>query len=331
MEVMRAVGILDAHGQRLRLLDNGDPVQDAGLECKSLKKISEDAWRNLDPANLPARRAADLVALARAEVEVLAASHFTQTCRELIRPGRTMAIMFLYAPVKGNIRFQAGNKSWEVTSSEIVLIPGGTPHGATLLSRRLEVVGIHMSIRLENATPNQALFANMLHHIERPDFWHAQLETLASLHRDPANAPAEAMLIRHLLASLVMNGASLRPIARDLDPRVARAMELMKQRIETPLSVDQLGRDVGLSSNRLRVLFRRQMGMTPKAYHKNLRMEEVLRLLRQPHLSIKEIAAHLAYTDSQHLEKDFKAEFGIPPGRFRSTAGTCQPPVGNVC
>ena len=284
---------------------------------KSLKKISEDAWLNLDPANLPARRAADLVALARTQIEVLAASHFTQTCRELIRPGRTMAMMFLYAPLTGKIRFRAGSKSWDLTSSQVVLIPGGTPHGATLLSRRLEVVGIHMSIRLENATPNQALFANAVHRLDRPDFWHAQLDTLASLRRDPGNAPAEAMLMRHLLASLVWNGAPLRTIKRDLDPRVSKAMALMKTQLGTPLSVEQLGRDVGISSNRLRVLFRREMGISPKAYHKNLRMEEVLRLLRQPHLSIKEIAARLAYTDSQHLEKDFKAELGISPGRFR--------------
>ena len=87
-------------------------------------------------------------------------------------------------------------------------------------------------------------------------------------------------------------------------------------------TVDDLGREVGLSRSALADRFTRLIGEPPMRYLNRLRMERARELLEsavQSHLSIKEIAACVGCRDVSHFVRDFEKRFGLSPKRYRAT------------
>lgn len=83
------------------------------------------------------------------------------------------------------------------------------------------------------------------------------------------------------------------------------------------LTVEELAQASGIGRKRLSGLFRRQIGLTPKALARVLRFKSAINLLtgveRVPWV---ELAAHCGYYDQAHLIRDFRAFSGYAPGEF---------------
>ncbi|HUO81541.1 MAG TPA: helix-turn-helix domain-containing protein [Gammaproteobacteria bacterium] len=92
------------------------------------------------------------------------------------------------------------------------------------------------------------------------------------------------------------------------------------QRIERSagaLAVEALARETGLSRKHLSTLFRRQIGLTPKALARVHRFKSALGLLAEAErVPWVELAAHCGYYDQSHLIRDFHAFTGYAPGEF---------------
>ncbi|MBE35529.1 MAG: hypothetical protein CMI16_08250 [Opitutaceae bacterium] len=68
--------------------------------------------------------------------------------------------------------------------------------------------------------------------------------------------------------------------------------------------------------------FRREVGMTPAAYHLQLRLEAAREALRQPTYDVTTIALTYGFSSSQHFSTQFKRAFGVTPRGWRmSTRG----------
>ena len=63
--------------------------------------------------------------------------------------------------------------------------------------------------------------------------------------------------------------------------------------------------------------FKNRLNCTPLEYLTRLRLQKVLELILQSDLSLGEIALRCGFCDSNYLSKQFSAEYGIPPGKFR--------------
>lgn len=85
-----------------------------------------------------------------------------------------------------------------------------------------------------------------------------------------------------------------------------------------PLPYTELCEAAGLSRPQLDRLFRRELGVTPRAWQERRCLGAAERLLRQGERSVKEIAARLRFTDGSHFAKWFRRQTGYAPGARRT-------------
>lgn len=63
--------------------------------------------------------------------------------------------------------------------------------------------------------------------------------------------------------------------------------------------------------------FRREVGMTPAAYHLQLRLLEARETLRQPAYDVTTVALQYGFSSSQHFSTQFRRAFGVTPRAWR--------------
>ena len=98
---------------------------------------------------------------------------------------------------------------------------------------------------------------------------------------------------------------------------VRKAAELLEARLDQPLNVTDLAREVGLSQSYFARCFRLTFGCTVHAHLLSRRMQLAAYLLTSTTLSVGEIAGRVGYADAQHFNKKFRAVFGIAPTQYR--------------
>jgi transcriptional regulator GlxA family with amidase domain len=106
--------------------------------------------------------------------------------------------------------------------------------------------------------------------------------------------------------------------ASEMDSRVSAVIDLMRESLADRLSIRTLSRRVNLSAPRLRQLFKRQTGVSPSSYLRQLRMNTAVQLLTSSYLSIKEISFRSGAGDTSHFVRDFRKQYGLTPGEFRA-------------
>lgn len=103
------------------------------------------------------------------------------------------------------------------------------------------------------------------------------------------------------------------------DPMVRRALLLMQQRIDTPLSVAELARQMGNSKRQLERHFRSALDTSPQAAFLDIRLSFARHLLEATDKSISAIAVECGFCDSSHLSRMFRQRYGCTPSETRTT------------
>lgn len=80
-----------------------------------------------------------------------------------------------------------------------------------------------------------------------------------------------------------------------------------------------LAQAFGFSPSHFRAKFTHEVGISPGAFLKNLRLEQARELLMSSDWSIKQIAVHLGYGEIASFDHVFRATFGTTPTLFRKT------------
>lgn len=99
--------------------------------------------------------------------------------------------------------------------------------------------------------------------------------------------------------------------------RLQEARAYLLENITTPLSIQALSSQVGMSESRLREGFRQQYGLTPFDFIWEARMERARQLLLTSNISIQEIATMVGYSQVAGFSTAFTKGFGYPPGLYR--------------
>ena len=108
-------------------------------------------------------------------------------------------------------------------------------------------------------------------------------------------------------------------IRSDADKKkLQAAKEIVRQRLQNPLSLGELAKEVGINEYKLKKGFKELFGTTVFAYLAQLRLENACRLLRDTQQNVKEIAYELGYASPQHFQRVFKQQYGVTPGQFRA-------------
>lgn len=112
---------------------------------------------------------------------------------------------------------------------------------------------------------------------------------------------------------------------RSRDPMVRRALLLMQQNLDSPLSVTEIARRVGNSKRQLERHFRAALDTSPQAAFLGIRLDLAHHLIESTDKSIAAIAVECGFCDSSHLSRMFRRRFGGTPQTLRSAEKPANP------
>lgn len=122
-----------------------------------------------------------------------------------------------------------------------------------------------------------------------------------------------------ILAELYRFGGMLFESAKGgLAPRIVlRCQELMRARLSEDISLDELAAEAQLSPYHFARMFKQSVGVPPRVYLTQLRMEKACELLALTDLPITEIAVKIGYSSNQVLARVFFKYQHISPTAYR--------------
>jgi transcriptional regulator GlxA family with amidase domain len=101
------------------------------------------------------------------------------------------------------------------------------------------------------------------------------------------------------------------------DPFVARVLALLHRDTARNWTVEELGREVGLSRSALADRFTRLIGVPPMHYLADWRMQVASEKLRNTSASLAQIAETVGYESEAAFSRAFKKALGVAPATWR--------------
>ncbi len=128
-------------------------------------------------------------------------------------------------------------------------------------------------------------------------------------------------LLYQFLARLVHRIQSREPITdktSDSTLYVSKAAEYIEKNFSGPLLVSKIAGYLKIDRSYLSTLFSRHLGISPRDYIINYRINKACELLANPLLSIGDVARSVGYEDPLQFSKTFKNQKGVSPSGFRT-------------
>ncbi|OKH86780.1 AraC family transcriptional regulator [Thalassospira sp. TSL5-1] len=101
------------------------------------------------------------------------------------------------------------------------------------------------------------------------------------------------------------------------DPIVQRALLIMQQHIDTPLSVQEIARRMGNSKRQIERHFRLSLDTSPQVAFLNIRLDLARHLIERSQKSVAQVAVDCGFCDSSHLSRMFRRRYGCTPQALR--------------
>ncbi len=98
--------------------------------------------------------------------------------------------------------------------------------------------------------------------------------------------------------------------------RVDKVVALLRKHLAEPLSLEEIGREVGCSPFHLSRTFSAEAGMTIPQYLRKLRMERAAELLQSGKYNVTEAALEVGYSSLSHFSQSFCQTMGCCPALY---------------
>jgi len=145
-------------------------------------------------------------------------------------------------------------------------------------------------------------------------------QRLIDLLDKPEDIPILAPIIQreiHYRLLVGDQGARLRQIASagTQSQQIARAIDWLKSNFTRPLRIDDLAKQVNMSTSTFHHHFRALTAMSPLQYQKWLRLNEARQLMLTEHLDAATSAFQVGYESPSQFNREYRRLFGAPPLR----------------
>jgi AraC family transcriptional regulator len=132
---------------------------------------------------------------------------------------------------------------------------------------------------------------------------------------------ADSMAIA-LSAHLLRHYSTRKHVFRKYDDGLSKqklreALEYINEHLGENLSLAAIADELGMSQYYFVRLFKQSTGVTPHQYLIQQRVERAKQLLKQPELTITEVALECGFTHQSHFAKYFRQSTGVTPKQFR--------------
>jgi AraC family transcriptional regulator len=99
--------------------------------------------------------------------------------------------------------------------------------------------------------------------------------------------------------------------------KLGQTIEYINTHLSENLSLTAIAAKLGMSQFYFCRLFKHSTGLTPHQYLIQQRVERAKQLLKQPELTIAQIAIECGFANQSHLAKQFRQQTGLTPKQFR--------------
>jgi AraC-like DNA-binding protein len=143
---------------------------------------------------------------------------------------------------------------------------------------------------------------------------------LVRLVEAPDDVPLLAPMIERELIYRVLqseHGAVLRQLAR-ADSRLSqiqRAVKWIRAHLAEPLPVETMAGVAAMSVSSFHRHFKAVTGLSPLAYHKQVRLQEARRRLLAEPGAVASVAFSVGYESVSQFTREYTRQFGLPPAR----------------
>lgn len=199
----------------------------------------------------------------------------------------------------------------------------------------LECIVIATAIRNLENLPNLEgeLFLDFLgqlikpkdHYVEGPSFFMTpEMQTIVNqIFHNRFEGKAKMMFFKSQITALLshffgqlslMNEAAIPTGERE---KLYQAKEILANNLETPPSLSELSRQIGLNSFKLKKNFKELFGVPVFKYLQNERLSKAHDLLRYEEISIQEAAWQVGYDSLSSFSNAFLKKFGFRPSEIK--------------
>ncbi len=142
---------------------------------------------------------------------------------------------------------------------------------------------------------------------------------LHAMHRAAGQNKAGLDCMGRFLLALSPLMHQKRVVEREKLPKqyVGAACAFVKEHYAYHLSTEDIARHVGLERSYLYRLFKTELGLSPRAYILEVRLEKAAQMLREGNMTFTVIALSCGFCDFSHFSKRFTEKYGLTPGEFR--------------
>jgi len=102
------------------------------------------------------------------------------------------------------------------------------------------------------------------------------------------------------------------------DSRIEWAIDIITRDYRRRINLSELARTVGLSISHFAHLFRREVGVSPARFLREVRLRHAEQLIRTTALPLNEILGLAGITERSHFMRAFKQRNGLSPSRYRA-------------
>ena len=213
----------------------------------------------------------------------------------------------LVLPVTGRLSMSIDGREGEVSAERIALVPAGQDHGFAGSEQNCFVVAdvpAALAPELERLPSFIELDAALAQYVT---FLHQQL-----LRNSGSPGSERQMLL--LLIELLRERCGHR---LKLDRRIDAVRAHLDANFDQQPSQARLAAIAHLSVRQLNEVFRRELGMTPRQYLVEKRMQRAWQLLTESDLQVQQVAERVGYSSLAAFSDRFRRHFGHPPRYFR--------------
>lgn len=128
--------------------------------------------------------------------------------------------------------------------------------------------------------------------------------------------------IRRILKADTTPSRHSRPLGWPQSPEglpgnLQSALRLMRNRLDDPVSKQDLARHINLSTRAMERLFQRHLDISPARCYRQLRLQRAHELLSQGDMPVGEVCDTCGFVSQAHFSRSFHRHFGVAPSSVR--------------
>lgn len=100
---------------------------------------------------------------------------------------------------------------------------------------------------------------------------------------------------------------------KNFSKNIAKAIHFIKLNIYDSCTVEEISKYIGLNPRYFSTIFKKEVGIPPSLYIRNIKMKEAEFLLKQKNHTITYVADVLGYCSISYFSSEFKKIYGVSP------------------